>query len=118
MEETNLNGLRCFNGDCLELMGSMPDKSVDFILTDIPYELDLNGGGRSWRLYKPSFTAATQGKCDILCFPRYRLRQGFYGIYKGVKGGECVCLLFKQADWAYYDMVGKQGLCCYVACMG
>lgn len=44
MEETNLNGLRCFNGDCLELMGSMPDKSVDFILTDIPYELDLNGG--------------------------------------------------------------------------
>ena len=45
MEETNLNGLRCFNGDCLELMGSMPDKSVDFILTDIPYELDLNGGG-------------------------------------------------------------------------
>lgn len=118
MEETNLNGLRCFNGDCLELMGSMPDKSVDFILTDIPYELDLNGGGGhgdfiNRRLLRPRKESAIYFVSHGIDYDRV-----FYGIYKGVKGGECVCLLFKQADWAYYDMVGKQGLCCYVACMG
>lgn len=35
----------CYNGDCMELMATMPEKSVDFILTDIPYELNLCGGG-------------------------------------------------------------------------
>lgn len=29
----------------MELMATMPDNSVDFILSDIPYDLDLNGGG-------------------------------------------------------------------------
>ena len=40
-----LNGCTCYNGDSLELMATMPDKCVDFILSDIPYDLDLNGGG-------------------------------------------------------------------------
>lgn len=39
------NDCECYNGDCLELMATMPDNSVDFILSDIPYELNLNGGG-------------------------------------------------------------------------
>lgn len=33
-----------YNGDCMEYMRTMPDKSVDFILTDIPYEQDNHGG--------------------------------------------------------------------------
>lgn len=37
--------ITCVNGDCIEYMASMPDNSVDFILTDIPYEFDLHGGG-------------------------------------------------------------------------
>lgn len=45
MEKTILGDCTCYNGDSLELMASMPDKSVDFILSDIPYELELNGGG-------------------------------------------------------------------------
>lgn len=45
MENVVLNGCTCYNGDSLELMATMPDKSVDFILSDIPYDLDLNGGG-------------------------------------------------------------------------
>lgn len=32
-------------GDCLELMKEIPDKSVDMILTDPPYELENHGGG-------------------------------------------------------------------------
>lgn len=39
------NGISLINGDCLEVMKSMQDKCVDFILTDIPYELELHGGG-------------------------------------------------------------------------
>lgn len=40
-----LNDCKCYLADCLELMATMQDNSVDFILSDIPYELDLNGGG-------------------------------------------------------------------------
>jgi len=29
--------LKLFNGDCLEVMKELPDKSIDFILTDLPY---------------------------------------------------------------------------------
>lgn len=31
----------CFKGDCLELMKNIPDGSVDLILTDPPYGIDL-----------------------------------------------------------------------------
>jgi len=34
----------CINGDCLEVMKSLPDKSVDLFLCDLPYGC-LNGGG-------------------------------------------------------------------------
>lgn len=36
-----------YNGDCLELMKSIPEKSVDLIITDPPYELENHGGGQS-----------------------------------------------------------------------
>ncbi|MDD3397920.1 MAG: DNA methyltransferase [Clostridia bacterium] len=32
-------------GDCLEVMKQIPDKSIDLIITDPPYELDTHGGG-------------------------------------------------------------------------
>lgn len=35
-----------YNGDCMEYLRTLPNKSVDFILTDIPYELEIHGGGR------------------------------------------------------------------------
>lgn len=28
---------KIYNIDCISFMGSMPDNSVDFLLTDIPY---------------------------------------------------------------------------------
>lgn len=37
-------GIRVDNDDCMHMMKSMLDDSVDFILTDIPYELNLSGG--------------------------------------------------------------------------
>lgn len=32
-------------GDCYELIKKLPDKSVDLVYTDIPYDLEGNGGG-------------------------------------------------------------------------
>ena len=40
-----LKNCTCYNCNCMDVMKDMPDNSVDFILSDIPYDLDLNGGG-------------------------------------------------------------------------
>jgi site-specific DNA-methyltransferase (adenine-specific) len=32
-------------GDCLEIMKSIPDKSIDLVLTDPPYNFEAQGGG-------------------------------------------------------------------------
>ena len=37
--------LRC--GDCLELMKDIPDKSIDLVLIDPPYEQENHGGGKT-----------------------------------------------------------------------
>lgn len=39
--------IQLYNGDCLEIMKQIPDRSIDFVLTDPPYELDNHGGGKS-----------------------------------------------------------------------
>ena len=36
--------MKLHQGDCLEVMKQIPDGSVDLILTDPPYELNLHGG--------------------------------------------------------------------------
>ena len=55
---------KIFNGDCLDVMKTFPDSSIDFILTDLPYSItknkwDINkqmqertGGGLSRSKYK------------------------------------------------------------------
>lgn len=32
------DGLRLYNGDCRDLIASLPDSSVDSVVTDPPYE--------------------------------------------------------------------------------
>ena len=29
--------MKLYNGDCLDVMKELPDNSIDFILTDLPY---------------------------------------------------------------------------------
>ena len=36
---------KLYNGDCLELMKLIPDKSIDLILTDPPYKITARGNG-------------------------------------------------------------------------
>ena len=40
---------RIYNGDCLELMTEIPDKSIDCIICDLPYEvLNKNNANAQW----------------------------------------------------------------------
>ena len=37
--------MQLYNGDCLEILKQIKDKSVDLIVTDPPYDVDTTGGG-------------------------------------------------------------------------
>jgi DNA modification methylase len=39
--------MELYFGDCIDILPILSDKSVDFILTDPPYELELHGGGKN-----------------------------------------------------------------------
>jgi DNA modification methylase len=39
--------IELIHGDCLEKMKGIPDKSIDFVLTDPPY-LHIKGGNKGW----------------------------------------------------------------------
>ena len=36
-----------YNDDCLKILRTMPDKSVDLVITDPPYEVSATNGGGS-----------------------------------------------------------------------
>lgn len=38
---------KIYNKDCLDIMNKMPDKCIDLIVTDPPYENELHGGGKN-----------------------------------------------------------------------
>lgn len=42
-----------YNADCLDILRLMPDKSVDLVLTDPPYGINVGGGGGKLRLESP-----------------------------------------------------------------
>ena len=44
-----MNNIELMHGDCLELMKSIPDKSVDLVLTDPPYNIKKNKEWDSWK---------------------------------------------------------------------
>lgn len=43
MEEYKNFSIKC--GDCLELIKDVPDKSIDLVVTDPPYEISTTGAG-------------------------------------------------------------------------
>lgn len=62
--------MQLYNGDCLEIMNEIPDKSIDLILCDLPYGctaqkwdkiIDFNG---LWEQYK----RVRKEKCPIVLF--------------------------------------------------
>ena len=49
----------CLNGDCLELMKDLPDKSVDLFLCDLPYGILGTATGRQTKLLRMENGVAT-----------------------------------------------------------
>lgn len=45
MKEKWIQTIKIQQGDCLELMKDIPDKSVDLVVTDPPYEIATSGAG-------------------------------------------------------------------------
>lgn len=59
-------------GDCLDLIKEIPDKSIDLIITDPPYEIYANGSGGAFGKEKRSYheevkTLSDGINNDILC---------------------------------------------------
>lgn len=37
--------VRLYNGDCLDILKSIPDNSIDLVVTDPPYVIETKGAG-------------------------------------------------------------------------
>ena len=40
-----MDNIKLYNSDCMEILKSMEDKSIDLIVTDPPYEIETTGAG-------------------------------------------------------------------------
>lgn len=47
--------MKLYNGDCAEILKSIPDNSVDLIITDPPYEFNSGGGGGAFGTKKRDY---------------------------------------------------------------
>ena len=39
------DAVRLYNGDCLDILKSIPDNSIDLVVTDPPYVIETKGAG-------------------------------------------------------------------------
>jgi DNA modification methylase len=53
-------------GDCLEVMRTMPDKSVDAVITDPPYGVDFRG--ESWDAFIPNWIEEARRIAEVVIF--------------------------------------------------
>lgn len=51
-------------GDCYKLIKDLPDKSVDLIYTDVPYDIEGNGGGGCFGEKKRDYHAEYEKVCQ------------------------------------------------------
>ena len=43
-----MDGIDLHNGNCFDIIPGLPDRSVDLLLTDPPYDIDVHDGGRMY----------------------------------------------------------------------
>lgn len=92
-----------FNQDCLEGLKALPDKSIDLVVTDPPYEFDNGGGGGAFgskkRDYHAEYLALAQKEGKTKETERLRI---LYNAAKNVRhtGGRMLCNGF---DFAVLD---------------
>lgn len=108
--------INCLNGDCLELMSNLPDKSIDLFLCDLPYGC-LNGGGgkeKQKRTKNNSNSIIVTGGCpwDI----KIDLEKFWIQVKRLCKNDNTPILMFcntlfgidlinSNRDWFRYDIV-------------
>ena len=55
MEKPIIQTNNIYHGDCYKLIKQIPDKSIDLIYTDIPYDFSTNGGGGAFGTKKRDY---------------------------------------------------------------
>ena len=101
---------KIYNEDCLEGMKRMPDKTVQLILTDIPYsEVSKNGEDRA--KYRGQLRKLNKGMADVEQFDLntfldecYRVCKGSIYIFCGIEQVSSVFSFFKEKK----DMMVRQ----------
>lgn len=71
-----------YNGDCLELMKNIDDKSIDMILTDIPYD-EVSKKGKERAKYSGQLRKIDKEEADILTFDIDEMLKQFVRISNG-----------------------------------
>lgn len=97
-------GVELYLGDCLEIMKTIPDKSIDLVLTDPPYGIGsdkgVGGGIQKGRKY--------EGEWDVRPLKIYfdeMLRISKLAI---IFGGQCFTDLLPQNNhWIVWDKTGQ-----------
>ena len=88
--------IQLYNGDCLELMKSIPDGSVDLVLTDIPYDA-VNRQSNGLR-------NLDKGKADIITFDLDLFLKGILRVCKN-----SICVFCGKEQFGFiYDFFAKQ----------
>lgn len=89
---------RIFNNDCMEVMPTFPDNSVDFTLTDIPYN-EVNRDSNGLR-------NLDKGGADVLTFD---LSQFLNEVYRITRNSICIFCGKEQFSTIYGFFAQKKG---------
>jgi DNA modification methylase len=71
-------------GDCREVMKTLPDSSVDSVVTDPPSGIGMLG--RKWDSFKPDEEELVEGRAELLAFQNF-LVEVFVEVYRVLKPG-------------------------------
>jgi len=88
--------INLLHGDCLELMKDMPDKSIDMILTDIPYGVVNRSDNGLRNLNKE--------KADVFDLDMNKMLEEFYRI----SGGQIIVFCGKEQFSDIYEFFANQ----------
>ena len=90
--------MKIYNDDCMNVMRNMEDNSVDFTLTDIPYN-EVNRKSNGLR-------NLDKGKADILTFD---LESFLNEVYRVTKNSICIFCGREQFSYIYQFFANKKG---------
>jgi site-specific DNA-methyltransferase (adenine-specific) len=105
----------CLQGDCLELMKDLPDKSIDLFLCDLPYGCLNGGGGNEKKGRKEGIHQEGGCKWDI----KIDLEKFWVQVKRLCKSDNTPILMFcntkfgidlinSNPDWFRYDLVWQK----------